>query len=270
MTGIVRKSTAAAAIGLITVGALSTGCGGGARSSLPSVSATSPSAVGPLPMTSVSPMKIPEPYAPRIDPSAFSATITNPYLPLAPGTRTIYVAQTPDGVQRTTTEVTRDTKKVMGVDTVVVHDTVTLDGRPAEDTFDWYAQDRDGNVWYFGEATQEFANGAPDSKGSFEAGVGGALPGIAMPGHPHVGDQYRQEYAKGIAEDTGEVLSLTGTESTPLTGAAKDLLVTKDADLLDPTGGVEDKYYAPGVGLILTVSVGGGAERDQATATEKF
>jgi hypothetical protein len=150
----------------------------------------------------------------RIDPSTFSTTITNPYLPLSPGTRTIFEAATPEGLQRTTTEVTRDTKKVMRVDTVVVHDTVTLDGKLTEDTFD--------------------------------------------------------EYAQGVAEDTGEVLNLTGTETTPLTGAAKDLLVTKDADLLDPTGGVENKYYARGTGLILTVQVTGGAERDQATAADKF
>ena len=177
-------------------------------------------------------------------------------------------ATTPDGLQRTTTEVTRDTKKIMGVDTVVVHDTVTLDGKPFEDTFDWYAQDRDGNVWYFGEATKEFKDdGTVDTTGSFEGGVNGALPGIVMPGHPQVGDQYRQEYAKGVAEDTGEVLSLTGSETTPLTGPVSDLLVTKDTDLLDPTTPPENKYYARGIGLILTTEPGG---RDEAVKVEKF
>jgi hypothetical protein len=189
---------------------------------------------------------------------------------LAPGTRTIYEATTRDGLQRTTTEVTRDAKKIMGVDTVVVHDTVTVDNEPLEDTFDWYAQDRDGNVWYFGEATKEFKDGTVDTAGSFESGVNGALPGIIMPAHPQVGDQYRQEYAKGIAEDAGEVLSLTGSETTPLTGPANDLLVTKDSDLLDPTGPGENKYYARGIGLILTVQTTGPPERDQATAVEKF
>jgi len=100
----------------------------------------------------------------------------------------------------------------MGVDTVVVHDTVTVDNEPLEDTFDWYAQDRDGNVWYFGEVTKEYKDGSVDTAGSFEGGVNGALPGIIMPAHPQVGDQYRQEYAKGVAEDTGEVLSLTGVK----------------------------------------------------------
>ena len=91
-----------------------------------------------------------------------------------------------------------------------------------------------------------------------------------MPGQPQIGDEYRQEYAKGIAEDTGEVLSLTGAETTPLTGPAKDLLVTKDADLLDPNGPIENKYYARGIGLILTVQTTGPAERDQAITVEKF
>jgi hypothetical protein len=238
--------------------------------------APSTSAAAPKPSTpasgapSTAPMKITDPYSPAIDPSAFSTTIDNPYLPFTPGTRTIYEAETPDGLQRTTTEVTRDTKKIMGVDTVVVHDTVTLDNKPIEDTLDWYAQDRDGNVWYFGEATKEFDEGTVSTKGSFEGGVSGALPGIAMPGRPQIGDQYRQEYAKGVAEDTGEVLSLSGSETTPLTGPGKDLLVTKDTDLLDPTGSIENKYYARGIGLILTVQVTGPPERDQATAVEKF
>jgi hypothetical protein len=215
-------------------------------------------------------MKITDPYSPTIDPSAFATTIDNPHFPLTPGTRTFYEADTPDGLQRTTTEVTRDTKKIMGVDTVVVHDTVTVNNEPFEDTLDLYARDRDGNVWYFGEATKEFKDGTVDTAGSFEGGVNGALPGIILPGHPQMGDQYRQEYAKGVAEDTGDVLGLTGSETTPLTGPAKDLLVTKDTDLLDPTGPGENKYYARGVGLILTVQTTGPAQRDQATAVEKF
>lgn len=215
-------------------------------------------------------LEITDPYSPAIEPSNFTTKIDNPYFPLTPGTRTIYEASTEDGLQRTTTEVTRDTKKIMGVDTVVVHDTVSLDSQPVEDTLDWYAQDSDGSVWYFGEATKEFKDGSVSTAGSFEAGVNGALPGIIMPAHPRVGDQYRQEFAKGVAEDAGEVLSLTSSESTPLTGPVNDLLVTKDSDLLDPTGPGENKYYARGVGLILTVQTTGPRERDQATIVEKF
>lgn len=216
-------------------------------------------------------MKITDPYSPKIDPAAFSTTIDNAFMPLTPGTRTIYESDTAEGHQRTTTEVTRNTKMIMGVSTVVVHDTVTLNGTPNEDTLDWFAQDRDGNVWYFGEATKAFdAAGTVDTTGSFEAGVDGAQPGIVMTGQPQIGDKYRQEYSKGVAEDTGEVLSLTGSETTPLTGPVKDLLVTKDTDLLDPTGPAENKYYARGVGLILTIQTTGPAEREQATTVQKF
>lgn len=176
-----------------------------------------------------------------------------------------------EGVARTTTEVTRDTKTVMGVKTVVVHDFLTLEGTLAEDTFDWYAQDRDGTVWYFGEATTEFAtDGTASTKGSFESGVDAALPGIIMAGRPQVGDQYRQEFAKGIAEDTGETLSLAGSENTPLTGPIQDLLVSKDLNLLDPDGPIENKYYARGIGLVLTLHVTGPPEREQAIAVERF
>jgi hypothetical protein len=228
------------------------------------VTGTSSSAAAP---SITAPMKITDPYSPKIDPAAFSTMIDNPYFPMTPGTRIIYQANTPDGPQRTTTEVTRDTKTIIGVVTVVVHDTVSVNGTTTEDTLDWYAQDRDGSVWYFGEDTKQIQDGTVDTTGSFEAGINGALPGIIMPAHPHVGDEYRQEYAKGVAEDTGAVLSLTGSETTPLTGPATDLLVTKDADLLDPASAPENKYYARGIGPILTTEPAG---RDEAVKIEKF
>jgi hypothetical protein len=215
------------------------------------------------------PLRITDPYSPTIDPSSFSMKIDNPYLPLTPGTRTIYEAQTAEGRQQTVTEVTRETKRVMGIDTVVVHDVVTVDGKTSEDTFDWYAQDRDGNVWYFGEATRKLNDGNADTTGSFEAGVDGALPGIVMLGRPQIGDQYRQEYLRGVAEDASEVLSVTGTETTRLTGSTKDLLVTKDTDRLDPSG-AERKYYARGFGLVLTVNANGPSERDEAIEVQRF
>jgi hypothetical protein len=240
--------------------AVTAGCGSSPRP-MDGTSTSAPGVIGPR--------RITDPYSPTIDPAAFSTTIDNPYMPLTPGTRTIYQADTAEGRQRTTVEVTRDIRKVMGVDTVVVHDVVTLNGKTAEDTFDWFAQDRDGNVWYLGEATKKFGDGTVDTTGSFEAGVNGALPGVVMLGRPQVGDQYRQEFARGVAEDTGEVVSLSGAETTPLTGAAKDLLVTKDSDLRDPSG-VENKYYARGVGLVLTVNATGAAERDEAIVVEHF
>jgi hypothetical protein len=159
--------------------------------------------------TSVAALKMISPtYAPTIRPADFSTMIDNPYFPLVPGTRTIYEGMTADGLERNVVEVTRDTKVVMGVTTQVVHDVVSVDGKPEEETWDWYAQDTEGNVWYFGEDTRKLGGPAVDTSGSFEAGVDGAFPGIVMEAHPVVGDQYRQEYAKGEAEDTGEVLDL--------------------------------------------------------------
>ena len=214
------------------------------------------------------PMKITDPYSPTIDPSAFSTRIDNPYLPLTPGTRTISEATTPDGLQRTTTEVTRDTKTIMGVETVVVHDTVTSTARPSKTPSTGTPRTATATSGISAKPPKSSRTTAPWTRtGSFEGGVNGALPGIIMPGHPQVGDQYRQEYAKGVAEDTGEVLNLTGSETTPLTGPLSDLLVTKDVDLLDPTAPAENKYYARSIGLILTTEAGG---RDEAVKVEKF
>jgi hypothetical protein len=209
-------------------------------------------------------------YSPRIDPADFSTVIDNPFFPLVPGTRMIYEGDTADGRQRTVTEVTRDTRKLMGVNTVVVHDTVTLDGKPHEETFDWYAQDREGNVWYFGEDTKKVEGSTVDTSGSFEAGVHGALPGIIMKAHPTVGERYRQEFAKGIAEDTGEILSTTGTADVPFGGSYRDLLVTKDVNPLDSGAAIENKYFAHGVGFILVIHVTGPAERVELVGVERF
>jgi hypothetical protein len=246
-------------LGIALLVVLTAGCGAPVSPSLPSSS-------GP---PSSGPRKIADPYTVSIDPAAFSTTIDNPYMPLIPGTRTIYHGAGPRGRWVTTTEVTRDTKTVMGVDTVVVHDTVSVDGKVTEDTYDWYAQDRDKNVWYFGEDTKKIEDGTVDTTGSFEGGLHGALPGIAMLARPQVGDQYRQEYARGLAEDAGEVLNLSGSETTPLTGPAQDLLITKDVDLLNPAV-VENKYYARGRGLVLTVTVTGAPEREEAISFQKI
>ena len=206
--------------------------------------------------------------------------IDNWFLPMKAGTR-IVAHELEDGECKVNDVVVTDLVKhdfrgaYAGIAARAVFDRVWSDPKCdgtrhllLENTTDWYGQDKHGNVWYFGEATKEFKDdGTVDTMGSFESGVNGALPGIVMPGHPQVGDQYRQEYAKGVAEDTGEVLNLAGRETTPLTGPLSDLLVTKDADLLDPTAPAETKYYARSIGLILTTEAGG---RDEAINVEKF
>jgi hypothetical protein len=199
-------------------------------------------------------------YDPRIDSAAFSATITNPYLPLQPGNRWIYEGRTEDGFERKVVEVTDETRAVMGVTCVVVKDTVTLDGQPYEDTVDWFAQDRTGTVWNFGEATRKrAADGSFSPAGSWEAGVNGAQPGVVMPADPRPGGPYRQEYLPGEAEDMARVLTVD--ESLRVSyGSYVQVVVTRDWSPLDP-GVAEHKHYAPGVGLIREEAVQGDSYR---------
>jgi hypothetical protein len=199
-------------------------------------------------------------YDPDIDPAAFVDGVDNPHMPLVPGSRWVY-----DGIEDGESEhievvVTDERREVMGISAVVVRDTVSTGGEVIEDTYDWFAQDRDGNVWYLGEETMEYEDGKPVSDaGSWEAGVDGALPGIVMPANPAVGDAYRQEYYEGEAEDMGEVVELGAEESVPY-GSFDDLLVTKDWNPLEPDT-VEEKYYAAGIGVVLEVKTEGGDGR---------
>lgn len=192
------------------------------------------------------------------DPSSFTTVIDNPYLPWTPGAVYTYKG----GTEVNVVEVTDQTREVMGVTTVVVHDTVSDSGTVVEDTYDWYAQDADGNVWYFGEDSTEIAaDGTKSTEGSWEAGVDGAQPGIAMEADPQVGDYYYQEYYKDHAVDTGEVLALDEHVDVPF-GSYDDCLRTEDANPLD-TSVVEDKFYAPGIGLVLETGVKGSDERSE-------
>jgi hypothetical protein len=132
--------------------------------------------------------------------------------------------------------------------------------RALEDTFDWFAQDTEGNVWYLGEESKEYEGGeVVSTAGSWEAGVDGALPGVIMWAHPEVGDRYRQEYYPGEAEDMAEVVRSGASESVSQ-GAYDDLVVIAEWNPLDP-GVTEEKYYAAGVGVILEVVVTGGTGR---------
>ena len=190
----------------------------------------------------------------ELDPADFTAEVTNPWFPLEPGTRWTYREVTEEGEEvRVVVTATALTYPVAnGVTTRVVRDTVTLNGEIIEDTLDWYAQDEDGTVWYLGEDTAEFENGKVTTReGSFEAGVDGAQAGVIMPGDPEVGLTYRQEYYEGEAEDRGEVLAL-GQQATVPAGEYDGLLKTADTTPLEPDV-LEHKYYASGVGLVLTI-----------------
>ena len=188
--------------------------------------------------------------------------IDNPYFPLKPGTRFIYRGESEGTPTRNVTIVTRETKEILGVTTVVVHDIAYEEGVLVEDTFDWYAQDKDGNVWYFGEATKKIdEEGNVSTEGSWEAGVDGALPGIVMLADPQVGDTYQQENFPGEAEDTAEVIGFEDSFCVEY-GCFDNVLVTKDWNPLEP-GILEQKYYASGVGFISAVMVEGGDEQTE-------
>ena len=196
----------------------------------------------------------------HLDPARFTTTVDNPYLPLVPGTRMVYRERGDDGPGRIVVTVTRRTKTVQGVETVVVRDRAFTAGELVEDTRDWYAQDRRGNVWYFGENTKEYEDGkVVSTEGSWRAGRDGARAGIVMLARPRVGDSYYQEYAPGEALDQATVLRLDAERTVPF-GTVDDLLVTRDFTELEPAL-VERKFYAPGVGVVLEKLVRGGRER---------
>jgi hypothetical protein len=180
----------------------------------------------------------------------FVAGVDNELLPLPVGATWRYESTTDEGLEVISVEVLAETKKVWGVTATVVRDTVTLNDELAEDTKDWFAQDKDGNVWYLGEETCEYDGGeCVDTGGSWEAGVDGALPGIAMMASPKVGDAYYQEYYADEAEDYGEVVEVGASASVPA-GDFTDCVKTRDTTKLDPE--VEEfKTYCPGVGVVL-------------------
>ena len=187
---------------------------------------------------------------PAINSDDFVTVINNPYFPLDPGTTFIYKPLDEDNVVDTM-EVTFDTKEILGVTCIVVHDWETVDGELTEDTYDWYAQDKYGNVWYFGEDTTAFLDDGTISKeGSWEAGKNGAEAGIIMLADPIAGLSYQQEYSKDIAEDMAKVLRLDARVSLENGDSFEDCLKTKEWTPLNP-GVIENKYYAPGVGLVL-------------------
>ena len=199
-----------------------------------------------------------------LDPADFTTLIDNPYWPMRPGSTWIYRETDAEGAeQRVEVTVTNRTKRIAnGVEARVVHDIVTERGRTVEDTFDWYAQDADGNVWYLGEDTKEYEDGrVVSTEGSWEAGVDGAQAGIIMPADPRDGMRYRQEHYAGEAEDRGEVLSTEEQAEVPA-GHFTDVLLTKDTTRLEPRV-LEYKLYAKGVGPVLVIGASGGAGREE-------
>jgi hypothetical protein len=187
------------------------------------------------------------------------APIDNPYFPLVPGTTLTYRGEKDEGgeieVELNEMYVTFERRDVFGVSSHVVRDREWINGVLTEDTFDWYAQDTDGNVWYMGEFTTAFEYDAEGNvigsshEGSWEAGVDGALPGYLMKGTPAIGDSYYQEYYVGEAEDEAAITGLSVPVSIGL-GDFDATLQSFESTALDPEAR-EYKYYASGIGLVL-------------------
>lgn len=198
-----------------------------------------------------------------LDPADFVGQIDNPYWPMAPGTRWIYRESDPQGnAQKVKVTVTTHTKDILGIQATVVHDVVTEHGQLIENTWDWYAQDVCGNVWYLGENTKEYENGVVvTTAGSWEAGVDGAQAGVIVPADPQVGLAYRQEYYAGEAEDAAEVLSLVEQAQVPY-GHFRDVLLTKETTPLHRRI-LEYKLYAKDIGVVLALGVSGGSDREE-------
>jgi hypothetical protein len=229
------------------------GCGGGDEASPTMPAASTPASTTSLPVGD-------QPF--EIDPSEFTIDIDNPYWPMKPGSRWIFRETDAEGsVSKVVVTVLDETKTIAnGVEARIVHDQVTESGEIKEDTFDWYAQDADGNLWYLGEDTTEYENGKPKTKeGSWEAGVDGALAGIIMPADPQVGMTYREEYYKGHAEDGAEIISTEALAKVPY-GRFTNGVQTRNFSGIEPNV-IEEKIYAKGVGVVLEITVSGGSDR---------
>jgi hypothetical protein len=233
-----------AGMAVLGIGALIAGCGDGGNSPTP-----------------------PPTTPPTFDPNNFVAGVTNPFFPLPPGRILFYQGQSEGTPQTDSAEVLTQTKTILGIAATVVHDRVYSEGSLIEDTFDWYGQDKDGNVWYLGEDTKELDHGTVVStEGTWEAGVNGAEAGIIMFADPsvHIGVEYRQEFAAGVAEDLGKVVAVDQSVTVPL-GTYTGCVKTEDRSALEP-GILENKFYCPQTGITSESTFQGGNDKNELAA----
>ena len=197
--------------------------------------------------------------APVFDPNNFVTVVDNQYYPLPVGRTLVYSGVKDGQTQRDTVTITSQTKVILGVSATVVSDIADHNGTLLEKTSDWYAQDKQGNVWYLGEDTVQFLpHGKTDTSGSWQAGVNGAVPGIIMEANPQIPDAYRQEFLAGQAEDTAWIVGRGGTVSVPY-GKVRNVLTTLEATRLEP-GAYDQKVYGPGIGIVVEQSLSGANE----------
>jgi hypothetical protein len=223
-----------------------TACGGGETKSKSSSSSGLPQGTKPV----------------KLDPADFTTSIDNQYWPMRPGSHWVYREVENGEAQRVDVTVTNRTKMLGGIEARVVHDRVSRNGETLEDTYDWYAQDSDGNLWYLGENTAEYENGKLKTKeGSWAYGIDGAQPGVVVPASPKQGMKYREEYYAGHAEDAAEVLNVGSQVQVPL-GRYQGAMLTRNFSSIEPT--VEEmKLYAKGVGPVMELLVSGGSGRTE-------
>ncbi len=253
-------------LGLLAAAALLGACSSGGRTT----TATAPPGTdGPGPLLTAGPgapgrgkAPVIDPgdggnYRPELDPADFVDEIDNPYLPMPDGATWRYEGMSDGETEVVEVAVTGERTEVLGISATVVRDTVTIGGALVEDTYDWFAQDVDGNVWYLGEDVKDYENGqVVSTAGSWRAGVDGALPGIVMPGAPRTGAAYRQEFLEGEAEDMMVILE-TGGRLTLGDRVYDDVIRTRDWTPLEPDV-TEEKAYALGVGKIAERKTAGG------------
>jgi hypothetical protein len=263
MTARLRRILAATPVLALAVSAVTaSGCGSSGEGSSSSRSAASTTSTA----ATASPSKLAPihgTYSPTIDPASFVGVIDNRYFSLEPGTAFHYKGVAENGTTPQTDDefVTNRTKQILGVKCTVVRDTVSSHGKPIEKTFDWYAQDEDGNVWYMGEDTRELRHGRfVKMSDSWEAGVNGAQPGIIMPGNPQAGQAYRQEYYPGHALDQARVLGSGGHMKVPYGSYKSTLATVETSPKIDPSVR-ERKYYVAGVGDVKEQTVSGNHEQ---------
>ncbi len=198
-----------------------------------------------------------------LDPADFTLEIDNPYWPMSPGSEWVYTETDSKGTkEKVVVTVTEETKRIAnGIEARVIRDVVSENGKPVEITDDWYAQDKEGNIWYLGEAVANYEDGKlVDRAGSFEAGVDGAQAGIAMPANPEPGLSYRQEYYKGEAEDRAVVITVGEEQVEVPFGHFTGVLMTRDLVPTEPKV-QELKFYARGVGPLLSIHTDGAGGR---------
>ncbi|QNN52398.1 hypothetical protein [Nocardioides mesophilus] len=230
------STTRTATIAVCTVAAVGLGVAASAQAGGTAVHSSASAATRSTP---------PPPTLPR--PRDFVRVVDNPYLPFVPGTRWVYKGYGEEAGERNVVMVLHRTKVIEGITATVVHDVVLEGKKVTEDTRDWYAQDRLGNVWYLGERSKEFQDGKVDTSGSWQAGVNGAKAGILMPADPVLDRSYAQEFEPGDAEDQAKVIDLDGQIGVPF-GHFDHVRVTSESSALEPKV-VELKFYAKGVGV---------------------